>query len=105
MEDLSQYNLGNAVSLITNISLSSWGNTFTFECVYGPVGRKPYKMIFTGCNNIQWFIHEISLISDSEADVIDIQLKQNRKPKEAIFRTDIFELTFVYESLEIEKTW
>jgi len=105
MEDLSQYNLGNAVSLITNISLSSWGNTFTFECVYDPVGRKPYKMIFTGCNNIQWSIHELSLINDSEADVIDIQLIQDTQLTKAIFFTDIFELSFLYESLEIEKTW
>ena len=105
MEDLKQYNLESFVSLITNIHLSSWGNKLTFECVYDPAIRKPYKMIFTGCTNIKWTIYAFDKIDDTEADIIDIQLIQDTQPRQAIFCTDIFELSFVYESLEIEKNW
>jgi len=105
MEYLRPYDLGSFISLITNISLSCWGNKLTFECVYDPIDRKPYKMIFTGCTNIQWDIYAPDRVDDTEADLIDIQLIQNGQPKKAIFCTDIFDLTFLYESLEIEKTW
>lgn len=105
MEYLRPYDLGSFISLITNISLSSWGNKLTFECVYDPIDRKPYKMIFTGCTNIKWDIHSPEDVDNTEADLIDIQLKPNQESKEATFRTDIFEITFLYQSLEIEKTW
>lgn len=105
MEYLRPYDLGSFISLITNIHLSLWGNKLTFECVYDPIDRKPYKMIFIGCNSIRWDIYNFDKVDDTEADLIDIQLIQDAQQKKAIFCTDIFDITFVYESLEIEKAW
>lgn len=52
MEDLKPFGLGSFISLITNVRLLDWGNKVIFECVYDPIDRKPYKLIFTDCTQL-----------------------------------------------------
>ena len=105
MEDLRPFGLGDFVSLITGMSFSLWGNIFTFECVYDPIDRKPYKMTFLDCRDINWHIHSPEDAEDDEADVIDIQLVKQNNKKTTIIYTDIFELSMTYGSIRIEKDW
>lgn len=105
MEDLKPFGLGDFVSLITKYHLCFWGNELCFECVYDPISRKPYKIIFFNCTKIIWSIYSPENTKDTEADIIDIQLGKDKFQQPAIIYTNIFELSILYESLKVEKDW
>jgi hypothetical protein len=103
MEDLKLVGLGDFVSLITKIEWSFWGNQLVFKCLYDPIDRKPYKIIFFDCHEINWSIHSPERAEDTEADLIDIQLGSANYLNPAIIFTDIFEVSILYRDLSFEK--
>lgn len=97
--------LGNFTSLITGIKFINWGETVLIDCVYNVTTRLSYRIVFSKCYDIKWFLTDSDLINDIEADVIDFQIFQYEEKQYAYFHTDIFDISINYGSIKIEKTW
>ncbi|OUL29186.1 hypothetical protein BV378_06100 [Nostoc sp. RF31YmG] len=105
VDGFSFLGLGNFTSLITNIKFADWGETVFIDCVYHPTERLPYRILFSKCDEIKWFMNDSDLINEIEADIIDFQIKKDGERESAYFHTDIFELLISYQSIKIDKLW
>ena len=105
MNDLKALGIGDFVSLITKIEITSWGEKIIVNCVYHPDSRFPYKLIFINCRKIEWNLISPENVEECEADIIDFLPGEKSYAQPAYFYTDIFDLSILYGELEIVKSW
>lgn len=102
-DDYNLLGLGGLTSLITNVIVSKWGNEILIECVYNPIERVPYVMIFQDCRDIRWTVHDEEEVGEAEADIFGISLGEGSHRKPAVIHTDIFEISIFYGSFSLHK--
>lgn len=103
-DDYNLLNLGGLTSLITNVRLSLWGNEVVLECLYDPTGdRLPYTLNFKDCQEIRSRIHDPEEVHEPCAELIGIHLGEGDRQKTALIHTDIFEISLLYSTFNMER--
>ena len=111
-DDYKLLNLGGLTSLVTNFRVLYWGNEFVLECLYDPTGKSlPYSLNFKDCREIRWEVHDPEEVGEPFAELIGIHLgedsrlasSQDNCHKPALIHTDIFEISLLYSSFNIER--
>jgi hypothetical protein len=92
---------------VMGIESRLWGKEYVISFLYNPLTHdKSFRIIFKDCTHYQWDTTGSEIDErDVNADVIgfEIGLDQHRKP--AVLTTDLFEISILYGSLEVEKDW
>ncbi len=105
MPDYHLLGLGNFTSLIKRIDVKLWGKEVMIHCLYDPVARQPYVLIFKNCREIHWNIYgEDADLQASETDLIGFLLGRDNYRKPATINTNLFELSVLYGDFEIQKS-
>jgi hypothetical protein len=91
------------LSVVVSVSLLQWGSELQIECLDDPIDRQRYILIFRNCRDIRWTILEPDLLEDAEAELIGFLSGEDKYQKPAIITTDIFEVSVLYETYEIQK--
>ena len=93
-------------SLISNVSISHWGGTVVVSCLYLPVAsRPPYQLTFHECRERSWEVYGPQLHDEPAADILGFAIGAGNHQQPAVSATDIFELSVLYGSLELAKSW
>lgn len=103
MPDYHLLGLGNLTSLVTGVQLRLWGSEMLIQCLYDPLNRQPYLLVFRDCREIHWNVHESGAIQDSEANLFGILLGQDKHRQPAVITTDIFEVSILYGHFESQQ--
>ena len=93
--------LAQTISLVTAVQVRHWGGELILECLDDPQTRRPSHLIFTNCREIRWSLHDPEAVPDYEADVIGFCPGQAEYAEPVVLTTDIFELTVLYDQVEI----
>ena len=102
--DYALIGVGGAASVVTAIDLNNWGSEVIVSCLYDPLGTaKPYKLVFGGCGEVRCSVHEEGALEDTSADLIGFSIGENDLRKPAIITTDVFELSILYRTFQVEK--
>jgi hypothetical protein len=93
--------------LILEIKIESWGQKVSFQCLYDWEEKKPFKLTFNGCHQLNWEVVEVDEILDDslEADVIAILLGKSHYEEKAYITTTEFEIGVLYDEFIIQKDW
>lgn len=103
-DDYTLLGLGELTSIVTGISISAWGSQVLLECIYDPTGdRLPYQLLFQCCREVHFEVHDLEEVGECEADLIGISLGENDYKQPAIIHTDIFEISLLYDRIEISR--
>jgi len=103
-DDYQLLNLGGLTSLVTNVTMSLWGHDVAIECLYDPTGdRLPYILNFQDCREIRWEIHDPEEVHETFAELIGIHLGEGDRQKPALIHTDIFEISLLYGTFNLER--
>ena len=98
--------LGEATSLVTDVICTKWGSEVVILCLYNPQeSSKPYKLIFTDCNEVRWQVIDPGNMQESTAEIIGISIGVESHKKPAVITTDIFEIFIIYGSFVLQKNW
>jgi hypothetical protein len=89
------------ISLITDVQLTNWGGELVLECLDDLLTRRPFQLVFTNCREIRWSLHDPEATPAEEADVIGFCPGQAEYIESAVLTTDIFEVTVLYDRVEI----
>jgi hypothetical protein len=101
-DDYVLLGLGELTSIVTAITISAWGSQVLLECIYDPTGdRLPYQLLFKNCREVRFEVHDLEEIGQCDADLIGISLGKNNHQKPAVIHTDIFEISLLYEKVEL----
>ena len=103
-DDYHLLGLGGLTSLITNVTVSNWGNTVLIQCLYNGLEKVPYALEFKDCRDIRWTVHDEEEVGEAEADIFGITLGEGGHRKPAVIHTDIFEISILYGSFRIQKS-
>ena len=98
--DYRALGLGEAASVVTAVSIDKDEHTIIIACLYDPQATQvPYTLCFKQCQHIVWQPFETSLdLQQLDAELIDISFGMSGTQPQACLTTDMFELSFVYES-------
>lgn len=102
-DDYNLLGLGEYTSLVKNVTVSSWGSEVRIECLYNPIERSPYVLVFRDCRDIKWTVHDEEEVGEPFADLIGIHLGEDAHRQPALIHTDIFEISILYGSFSVEK--
>lgn len=102
-DDYHLLGLGGLTSLITNVTLSNWGNTVLIQCLYNGLEKVPYALEFKDCRDIRWTVHDDDEVGEAEADIFGITLGEGGHRKPAVIHTDIFEISILYGSFRMQR--
>ena len=91
------------LSLITDVQLRKWGKELVIEGLNDPLNRGQIQLVFKNCHEIRWSLLTDEAEPDTEADVIGLSLSKAEDGEFAILTTDLFELSVLYQSLEVRQ--
>jgi hypothetical protein len=90
--------------VVTAVSIDKDEHTIIIACLYDPQDtQRPYTFCFKQCKHIVWPPFETSLdLQQLEAELIDISFGMRGTQQQACLTTEMFELSFVYESFSLQ---
>ena len=102
--DYRALGLGEAASVVTAVSIDKDEHTIIITCLYDPQDTQmPYTLCFKQCKHIMWQPFETFLdLQQLDAELIDISFGMRGTQPQACLTTDMFELSFVYESFFLQ---
>jgi hypothetical protein len=102
--DYQVLGLGEAASVVTAVAVDKDEHTIIVSCLYDPQDTQmPYTLCFKQCEHIAWQTCEPYLdLQRLEAELIGISLGTGGAQQQAVLTTDVFELSFVYESFSLK---
>ena len=89
--------------MVTGVVVTKWGAEVTFSFLYAL--QQPYQLVFHDCRELQWDVHSAEDVDEEIANLIGIALGEKGHVKAAVVTTDIFELSILYGSWEVQKSW
>ena len=92
-----------SLSLIVDVQVRNWGSELVLECLDDPLTRRRYQLVYKNCREIRWSLLDAEPTPAVEADVIGICPGQAEHAEPAVLTTDVFELTVLYDRLEIRE--
>lgn len=94
------------LSLVTDIRVRNWASELVLVCLDDPLTRRAYELVFANCRDLRWSSDETESISAeaTEADIIGFRPGQASYVEPAILTTDLFELSILYDRLEVRET-
>ena len=101
---LSSLGLGDAASVVTAVTISQDAQTISIICLYDPQkAHMPYRLSFQHCAYISWDTFDNALDPQQlDAEIIDLSLRPDGPRQGAVITTDMFELSFFYESFAVQ---
>ena len=91
-------------SLVTAIQVRNWASKVTLTCLDDPATRRMYELVFTRCREIRWSNDDAVTSPDAtEADVIGFCPGQASYVEPAVLTTDLFELSVLYDRLDVRE--
>ena len=102
--DYQVLGLGEAASVVTAVAVDKDEHTIIVSCLYDPQDTQMrYTVCFKQCEHIAWQTCEPYLdLQRLEAELIGISLGTGGAQQQAVLTTDVFELSFVYESFSLK---
>ena len=102
--DYQALGLGEAASVVTAVTVDKNEHTIMVFCLYDPQDTQmPYTLCFKQCEHIAWQTYETCLdLQQLDAELIGISLGTSGAQQQAVLTTDMFELSFVYESFSLQ---
>ena len=102
--DYQALGLGEAASVVTAVTRDKNEHTIMISCLYDPQDTQmPYTLCFKQCEHIAWQTCETCLdLQQLDAELIGISLGTSGAQQQAVLTTDVFELSFVYESFFLQ---
>src|SRR5688572_13045649 len=94
------------LSLVTDIRVRNWARELVLVCLDDPVTRRTSELVFANCREIRWSLDDATSIftEAAEADIIGFRPGKPSYLEPAILTTDLFELSILYDRLEIRET-
>jgi hypothetical protein len=104
MEALAKFGLGDSTSLLAEFTVSQWGSTIIFQCLYDPYLQSPYEIKLSECSSVRWSVHSPENIQEEILSITDIQIKNTEDNRQKfIMFTEVFELIVVCKLVDITK--
>jgi len=106
MDNYHALGLGDATSVVTSVTVDTEEQSIVLSCLYNPQeASMPYTLRFRQCETIAWdTFGDTPDLQHVEAELIGLSLQTNEAQKKvAVITTDVFELSFCYGSLSLEK--
>ena len=102
--DYQALGLGEAASVITAVTVGPDNQSILISCQYDSQGRAlPYTLCFKHCAEIVWNTFEaLPDLGHVDAELVGLSLQTNRAESQAVITTDMFELSFCYESFALQ---
>jgi len=102
--DYQALRLGEVASVVTAVAVDKDEHTIMVSCLYNPQDTQmPYTLCFKQCEHIAWQTCEPCLdLQQLDAELIGISLGTGGTQQQAVLTTDVFELSFVYESFSLQ---
>ena len=102
--DYQALGLGEAASVVTAVTVDKNGHTIMVSCLYDPQDTQmPYTLCFKQCEHIAWQTYETCLdLQQLDAELIGISLRTSGAQQQAVLTTDMFALSFIYESFSLQ---
>ena len=92
------------LSLVTDIRVRHWASELVVECLDDPLTRRRYELVYANCREVRWSLDEVVAVPEAtEADIIGFCPGQAGHVEPAILTTDVFELSILYDRLEIRE--
>ena len=101
MTVISESDIRHSLSLVTSLHVGRWGNELVVEGFDDPLTRRQVRLVFRDCREIRWSNYEVAP-SEIEADVVGLCVGQSNYREPALITTDLFELSVLYGSCEVE---
>lgn len=101
--DIKNANPQDFLAIVTGVQILKWGTEVRVECLDDPIDRQPYTLVFKNCREVQWQVYKSNYLQDTEADLIGVLLGKDMYQERAIVTTDIFEVSVLYGSFEVQK--
>ena len=92
-------------ALVTDVRVRNWASELVLVCLDDPLTRRPFELVFTNCREIRWSLDDAASngADAAEADVIGLRWGQAGLVEPAIVTTDLFELSILYDRLQIRE--
>ncbi len=105
MDDHHALGLGDATSVVTAVTMDADHQSIWLSCLYNPQEAPlPYTLEFRQCENIMWdTFGDMPDLQHLEAELVGLSLQPNETQKFAVITTDVFELSFRYGSVSLQK--
>ena len=102
--DYQALGLGEAASVVTAVTISQDAQTISIICLYDPQkAHMPYTLSFQHCAHIAWDTFDNALdLQQLDAELIGLSLCTDGPRQCAVITTDMFELSFFYESFAVQ---
>ena len=102
--DYQALGLGEAASVVTAVTISQDAQTISIACLYDPQkAHMPYTLSFQHCAHISWDTFDNALDPQQlDAELIGLSLRTDSPRQCAVITTDMFELSFFYESFAVQ---
>jgi hypothetical protein len=102
--DYQALGLGEAVSVVTAVTVDKDKHTIMIACLYDPQDvQMPYTLCFNQCAHIAWqTFNEVRDLQQLDAELIGIAFGPSGAQQSAVLTTEMFELSFVYGSFSLQ---
>lgn len=94
--------------VINDIAVMEWGSEIIFDCTYEyPPDKKTFRLIFSDCRSIEWFIQHDGVKSRSfeKSQLITHDLGDGNYQRTARIASTVVEIIIAYGRLKIERDW
>lgn len=100
------FHIQPSLSLVTDIQVRNWASELVLVCLDDPLTRRTYELIYTNCREFRRSTDEAAsiLTEATEADIIGFHPGRASYLDPAVLTTDLFELSVLYDRLEIRET-
>ena len=90
--------------MLTVVAIDKDKHTIIVSCLYDPQeAQMPYTLCFKQCEHIAWqTFEEVQDLRQLDAELIGLSLGTGGGRQQAVLTTDVFELSFVYESVSLQ---